>query len=543
MAALHSMRFGCSNFFILGGLGGGNMINYPIGIQTFEKIRSGDFLYVDKTKYIYELAHRYQYVFLSRPRRFGKSLLVSTFESYFRGKKDLFNGLAIADLETEWFEYPVLHFSLDTAKLGTVEDLRCQIKHQLRRMERGYGMPEGGENISERFQSLVEDLYETRGKRVVVLIDEYDSPMLNVLHDKDRLEQMRTEMQGFYSPLQALDPYLRFVFITGITKFSQLSIFSQINNLEVISMMPHFSAICGITNEELKSDFGEGIAEMSEKYGLSQSEVLKRLKSKYDGYHFSYNGTGVYNPFSLLSAMKNADFENYWFATGTPGFLLNQIRKFHTNITQIDGSMADASEFDAPTDSMHSILPLFYQSGYLTIREYDSRSRRYTLVYPNEEVKTGLTEYFIPYYVWSDINSTNNACWDISEALMDGDIDRALTAAQGYFSSIPYQEGTLMDAPSSEGHFTAMLYVMFSFLNKFVYSQVRVAKGRMDILVKTDSTVYVMELKLDGSVEEALQQIDDRKYAIPWQSDGRHVIKVGINFSTKERSIESWKTV
>ena len=522
---------------------GSNIMKYPIGIQTFEKIRSGNYLYVDKTKYIYELAHGYQYVFLSRPRRFGKSLLVSTLESYFRGKKSLFKGLAAAELETEWTEYPVLHFSLASAKLGTVEDVHCLIIQQLERIEREYGLPAGGQNISARLLNLVQRLYEKKGRQVVVLIDEYDSPMLTVLHDKDRLELMRTEMQGFYSPLKDLDPYLRFVFITGITKFSQLSIFSQLNNLENISMDEDFSAVCGITGEELESSFDEGLTKMAEKYNLTRSEVLDRLQEKYDGYHFASPSPGIYNPFSLLSSMKNCDFEYYWFSTGTPRFLINQIRKFHTDITKIDGSLADSAEFDAPTENMHSILPLFYQSGYLTIRNYDSRSRRYTLGYPNEEVKVGLTESFIPYYVCSDFNSTNNACWDISEALIGDDIDKALTAAQIYFSSIPYQEGTLMDAPSSEGHFTAMLYVMFSFLSKFVYSQVRVAKGRMDIVVKTERSVYVMELKLDGSVDQALRQIDDRNYAIPWQSDGRRVVKVGINFSTKERTIESWKAV
>ena len=520
---------------------GSNIMKYPIGIQTFEKIRSGNYLYVDKTKYIYELAHGYQYVFLSRPRRFGKSLLVSTLESYFRGKKSLFKGLAAAELETEWTEYPVLHFSLASAKLGTVEDVHCLIIQQLERIEREYGMPAGGQNISARLLNLVQRLYEKKGRQVVVLIDEYDSPMLTVLHDKDRLELMRTEMQGFYSPLKDLDPYLRFVFITGITKFSQLSIFSQLNNLENISMDEDFSAVCGITEDELESNFDEGLTEMAEKYNLKRPEVLGRLQKKYDGYHFASQSPGIYNPFSLLSAMKKCNFKDYWFSTGTPSFLINQIRKFHTDITKIDGSQAEADSFDAPTENMHSILPLFYQSGYLTIKDYDDRSDLYTLGYPNEEVKIGLTKLFIPYYVWSDLDTASSACWRISEALMADDIDKALTAAQSYFSSIPYQEGTLMDAPLSEGHFTAMLYVMFSFLGKFVYSQVRVAKGRMDIVVKTERSVYVMELKLDGSVEEALRQIDDRNYAIPWQSDGRRVVKVGINFSTKERTIESWK--
>ena len=354
---------------------------------------------------------------------------------------------------------------------------------------------------------------------------------------------MRTELQSFYSPLKDLDPCMRFVFITGITKFSQLSIFSQINNLMKVSMLPDYAAICGITQEELEVSFDEGIEGIGEENDMTREEVIAELKRRYDGYHFSHRSPGVYNPFSLLSAMDTHELDNYWFATGTPSFLISQIKKFHTDITQIDGSVTLATEFDAPTEDMHSILPLFYQSGYLTIKGYDRRSRRYTLGFPNEEVKVGLTRMLIPYYVWTDTNTTSNACWDISDALMSDDIDAALAAAQSYFSSIPYQEGTLKDAPTTEGHFTAMLYVMFSFLNLYVYSQVRVAKGRMDILVKTERTIYVMELKLDGTVEEALQQIDDKGYAIPWQADQRHVVKVGINFSTKERTIENWKAI
>ncbi len=521
------------------------MEKYPIGIQTFEKIRKGNYLYIDKTKYIYDLANNYQYVFLSRPRRFGKSLLTSTFDSYFRGQKNLFNGLAIEGLETEWTEYPVLHFSLASAKMGTPEDLFLQLNVQLDWQERinGIDSKQAIGSPGARMQADVMELFRTTGKQVVVLIDEYDAPMLTVLHDPERLEVMRTAMQSFYSPLKDLDPYLRFVFITGITKFSQLSIFSQINNLEKVSMYPDYAALCGITQEELETNFTEGIQRLAEKEDCSREEVLGRLRTMYDGYHFSDEGDGVYNPFSLLSAMKTRRIENYWFATGTPRFLISQIKKFHTDITQIDGSLADATEFDAPTEDMHSILPLFYQSGYLTIKGYDRRSRRYTLGYPNEEVKVGLTQMMIPYYVWTDFNKTNNACWDISDALMSDDIDKALTAAQSYFAAIPYQEGTLKDAPTTEGHFTALLYVMFSFLTKFVYSQVRVATGRMDILVMTEHTVYVMELKLDGTVEEALQQIDDKGYAIPWQADGRRVVKVGINFSTKDRTIKNWKAV
>ena len=517
------------------------MVNYPIGIQTFSEIRNNDFLYIDKTKYIYEITHPGKYVFLSRPRRFGKSLLTSTFDAYFSGRKDLFKGLAIEKLEKEWTEYPVLHFTLAMAKMGTVEDLFNQINNQLARMERMFGVERDGDDITTRFYNLVTNLYGKTSKQVVVLIDEYDAPLLTVLHDPERLEPMRTALQSFYSPLKDLDPYLRFVFITGITKFSQLSIFSQLNNLNNISMLPQYAAMCGITIKELEDNFQEGIGMLAEKYNYSHQQVIDKLLYHYDGYHFSEDSEGVLNPFSLLSAMNNRKFDNYWFSTGTPTFLVNMMRKFHTDLTEIDGSTAMQEDFDAPTENMHNVLPLFYQSGYLTIKGYNPRSGMYTLGYPNEEVKVGLMRILIPFYVQSDPVPASNACWDISEALLDDDIDKALTAARSYFASIPYQENTLKDAPTTEGHFTAMLYVMFSFLNRYVFSQVRNAKGRLDILIKTDKTIYVMELKLDGDLDKALRQIDEKDYTIPYQSDGRKVVKVAINFSTEERTIKEWK--
>ena len=517
------------------------MTKYPIGIQTFSNIREEQYLYVDKTQYVYELANTKKYVFLSRPRRFGKSLLTSTFHAYFSGRKELFKGLAIEQLEKEWTQYPVLHFSLSTAKRGTVEDLDSVISTQLTWAEKDYGLTANDGDITTRMGDLVKNLYAKTHEQVVILIDEYDAPLLTVLHDKERLEAIRTELQSFYSPLKDLDPYLRFVFITGISTFSQLSIFSQLNNLYNISMLPKYAALCGITQQELEDNFQEGISGLARNLDCSKDEILQKLRRQYDGYHFAAKSPGVYNPFSLLYAMDTEEIGNYWFATGTPTFLVNMIKKFHTDITKIDGSKAEAEDFDAPSEDMHSILPLFYQSGYITIKGYDPRSQRYTLGYPNEEVQVGMMRCLLPYYVAPDPIKAGNACWDISEGLLDDDIDRALTAAQAFFAAIPYQSDTLKDAPTSEGHFTAMLYVMFSFLNRYVYTQVRTAKGRMDILLKTDTAIYVMELKIDGSVDEALRQIDDKGYAIPYEADGRKVVKVGLNFSTDERTIKEWK--
>ncbi len=517
------------------------MVYYPIGIQTFEKIRKGGFLYVDKTKYVYDVCHPGQFVFLSRPRRFGKSLLTSTFDAYFSGRKDLFKGLAIEKLETEWKHYPVLHFDLSDIKKGTTEECELNLHSQLEDFEKTYGCEKASDDLTIRFRELVKNISRKTESQVVVLIDEYDAPLLTVLHDSERLEPMRTLLQSFYSPLKKLDQYLRFVFITGISKFSQLSIFSQLNNLNNISMLPQYAGICGITEQELKDNFQEGIDELGKANDMTKDEVLAKLKLKYDGYRFSRNAEGVYNPFSLLSAMDNRDFNNYWFSTGTPTFLVKMMKRFHTDLTKLDGSEAGADDFDAPTENMHSVLPLFYQSGYLTIKGYDPILSNYTLGYPNEEVKVGLMHALLPFYVVKDPVEARAAAGKMYLALRKDDIDEALEAARAFFAGIPYQEGTLQDAPTSEGHFTAMLYVMFSFLNVYVYTQVRTAKGRMDILMKTDTTIYVMELKLDGTVEEALRQIDDKGYAIPYEADGRRIVKVGIRFSSEERTITEWK--
>ena len=408
-------------------------------------------------------------------------------------------------------------------------------------MEETYGVVKTADNLATRFKELVERIYKRTGKQVVVLIDEYDAPLLTVLHDPERLEKMRTALQSFYSPIKKLDPYLRFVFITGITKFSQLSIFSQLNNLKNISMKPQYAAICGITQKELEDNFQEGIRALGEENEMTSEQVLAKLARTYDGYHFAHKSPGVYNPFSLLSAMDNCDFDNYWFSTGTPTFLVNMLKHFHADITKIDGSEAFATDFDQPTENMQSILPLFYQSGYITIKSYDPIIDRYTLGYPNEEVKVGLMRILVPYYVHTNTLEAGNTVVQMYLALRKDDMDGCLKAMQEFLTTIPYQENTLKDAPTTEGHFTAMLYVMFSLLNVYVESQVRNAKGRLDILIKTDTSIYVMELKMNGDLDKALRQIDEKDYTIPYQSDGRKVVKVAINFSTEDRTLKAWK--
>lgn len=518
------------------------MIRYPVGIQTFSEIRKRNCIYVDKTRYVYEVANDLKYVFLSRPRRFGKSLLVSTFDSYFRGKKELFKGLDIEALEQDWTEYPVLHFDLSDIKLGTTEQFEININATLSSMEESYGVTTSTDrDISTRFRLLVENIYKKTGKQVVVLIDEYDSPLLTVLHDPERLDAIRTALQSFFSPLKKLDPYLRFVFITGITKFSQLSIFSQLNNLSNITMTPQYSTIVGFTQEEIERDFKDGIQSIAEYNKITYQEALSKLKNLYDGYHFSRNSEGVYNPFSVLRAMNTKQLENFWFETGTPTYLIKTLQSHDTSIPELEESKAFSSDFDAPTEAMVSVLPLLYQSGCLTIKDYNPFSTEYTLGFPNTEVKVGLLHSLIPYYVSKESAKASSTLGNMWLALMKDDLDGMLHIARSFFASIPYQEGTLKDMKTSEGHYTAMLYVMFSLFSNFCYSQVRTAEGRMDILLKTASTIYVMELKMDGSVDDALAQIDNQGYLIPFETDGRRLVKVGINFSSKERTIKEWK--
>ena len=521
------------------------MVYYPIGIQTFSEIRTKGFLYVDKTKFVYDVCHPGKFVFLSRPRRFGKSLLTSTFDAYFSGRKDLFKGLAIEKLETEWKHYPVLHFDLSDIKKGTTEECELNLHSQLEDFEKTYGCEKASDELTIRFRELVKNISRKTESQVVVLIDEYDAPLLTVLHDSERLEPMRTLLQSFYSPLKKLDQYLRFVFITGISKFSQLSIFSQLNNLNNISMLPQYAGICGITERELQDNFQEGIAELGKANNMTEDEVLTKLKLKYDGYRFSRNAEGVYNPFSLLSAMDNRDFNNYWFSTGTPTFLVNMMKKFHADLTQIDGSEAAPEEFDAPTEDMQSILPLFYQSGYLTIKDYDPEGETYFLSIPNQEVRVGYVNGLLPTYTGLNSGEVQvGFALKFWRALKQGDIDLAMQHMQSYLAGIPYVEGfkqKLAEAKTKEGFYEYTFYLIFSMLNVYVRTQVKVAGGRTDMVIFMPDAIYVMELKVGDTARHALEQIDSRGYAKPYLTDGRKIVKVGIRFDADKHTVDEWE--
>ena len=512
-----------------------NKFRYPIGIQTFSEIRKGGYIYADKTGYVYRLAHQFKFVFLSRPRRFGKSLLVSTMKSYFEGQRDLFEGLEAGRLETEWEEYPVLHISLASAKGGTVENLNEMVGNKLSWLEDKYDIHSDGNELGKRLENLIKGCYDKFHKNVVVLIDEYDVPLLTVMHHPEMLDKMRMALRAFYAPLKDCDEFLRFVFITGISKFSQLSIFSELNNLKRITMVPEYSAICGITEQELHEQWGDAVADMAAEMGITTEEAYRLLKEKYDGYHFAEDMTDVYNPFSLLNALVDRRIKDHWFETGTPTVLVNMLQKFGTDITRLDGSMARSVEFDAPTEQMKSVIPLFYQSGYLTIKDYDRETDTYTLGYPNSEVFQGLMDALTPYYVWDDTMTTSNSIVDMYRALRKGDLEEMLEHLKTFLASIPYAEGA-----NTEGHFQQLLYEVFSLMGRYLLTEVRTAKGRIDVVWQSRTDIYVFELKIDQPAQKALQQINEKGYLIPFSYDERRLHKIGLSFSMKTHTIEEW---
>ena len=509
---------------------------YPIGIQTFSEIRNKAFLYIDKTEYIHRLVHAdSKYIFLSRPRRFGKSLLTSTLEAYFQGRKDLFKGLTMELLETEWTEYPVLRFDMSLGKHMEKEQLERYLSSQLELMEHKYGILTESPDANIRLTNLIRRAYEQTGRQVVVLIDEYDAPLLDVVHEEKNLPVLRNIMRNFYSPLKACDPYLRFVFLTGITKFSQLSIFSELNNIKNISMLPEYAAICGITEEEMATQMDEDLDILAGRLNVNREEVVKKLKAHYDGYHFAWPSPDIYNPFSLLNAFADGRLDSYWFGSGTPTYLIEMLNRFGVLPSKIGGNEVVAADFDAPTERMESITPLLYQSGYVTIKGYDEMFQIYTLDIPNAEVRIGLMRSLIPYYVTRDTQSTNTTVVNLARALVRGDMDGMLRLLQTFLSTVPY-----CDRTDYEGHYQQMLYIIFSLLGAYVDVEVRTPMGRVDMVMRTATTLYIVELKLNQSAEAAMQQIDLKNYPERFALCGQPVVKVGINFDMERHTLKDW---
>ena len=512
---------------------------YPIGIQTFERIRKEDKFYVDKTEYIYSMTHTSgKFFFLNRPRRFGKSLLVSTFKSYFEGKKELFEGLAIDKLEKEWNEYPVLHFSLAGGKHMEKEQLEEYLGYLLEDYEQKYGIENHRNGNNNRFNDLIEVVYRKTGKQVVVLIDEYDAPLLDVAHEKEKLDVLRNTMRNFYSPLKGNESMLRFVFLTGITKFSQLSIFSELNNITNVSMDEPYAGICGITKEELLTQMSDDIDALAEHLELSREETIQELKDHYDGYHFTWPSPDVYNPYSLLNCFAKQKMDSFWFGSGTPTFLIEKMREFHVLPSQLGKVRAKAASFDAATERMTSLTPLLYQSGYLTIKDYEKKIDVYTLDFPNKEIEVGLFDSLLPGYLGSEIDAGRVVVADISTYINNGEMDEALQLLADFLETIPYCDNT-----HYEGHWQQTLYIMFALLTNYdILVEQHTAKGRIDITMETADTIYVMELKFNKSAEEALAQIEAKHYADAFKMSGKKVVKIGLNFSVKDEvNCLEWK--
>ena len=510
---------------------------YPIGIQTFEEIKKSGYLYIDKTEYIYRMTHTNgKHYFLGRPRRFGKSLLVSTMQSYFEGKKELFEGLAMQQLEKEWTEYPVLHFDMSGGKHMEKEQLEEYLQDMLDEQAALLGLDIEKKSPNLRFKDMILQLNERTGKQVVVLIDEYDAPLLDVAHETEQLDVLRNVMRNFYSPLKKYEPYLRFVFLTGITKFSQFSIFSELNNITNVSMDDEYAGICGITKDELLEQMSEDIDCLARKLQISKEETAEKLKEHYDGYHFSACSPDVFNPYSLLNCFAKGKLGSYWFASGTPTYLINMMRKHHALPTDITRVEADESEFDAPTEGMTTIMPLLYQSGYITIKDYNREFNYYTLDVPNKEVKVGLTKALIPSYVTQDTLSTTNTARRIAQALTKQDMDGALHLLQDFLGTVPYCNVT-----NHEGHYQQMLFIIFSLLTDYLVDvEVHTPNGRVDIVLLTKTDLYVIELKLNKSAQAAMQQINLKNYRQRFARSGKPVTKVGINFDSTRGNIENW---
>ena len=508
----------------------------PVGIQTFEKIRENDMLYIDKTEYIWNMTHLSNYIFLSRPRRFGKSLLVSTLQAYFEGRKDLFKGLFIETVEKEWTEYPVLRFDMSSGKHMEKEQLERYLGNRLVEYEKKYGITNPAVDNNDRLTVLIQTAYEKTGKKVVILIDEYDAPLLDVVHEKETLPVLRNVMRNFYSPLKASDQYLQFVFLTGITKFSQLSIFSELNNLKNISMRTDYAGVCGVTKEEMLTCMTDYIDDFAEAQQTTREGAIAGLKQQYDGYHFTWPSPDIFNPFSLLNALQDGDYTNYWFGSGTPTYLIEMLRKYNVVPSKIGCGSVQAKSFDAPTENMKNITPLLYQSGYITIKGYNPVSKNYKLDIPNNEIKAGLMESLLPNYVHEYADEGSSMVGDMYEALYNENLDEMFRLLQAYLLTVPY-----CDNANSEGHYQQLLYVIFSLFGRYVEVEVHTPTGRVDIVMKTDKALYLFELKLNKSAQAAINQIDLKDYSSKFALSGLPIVKVGINFDPERRTIGDWK--
>ena len=512
---------------------------YPIGIQNFEDLRRNEFVYVDKTHHIYSLVSTGKYYFLSRPRRFGKSLLVSTMEAYFRGKKELFEGLAMEQLEKDWTEYPVLHLDFNGISYNSKDVLDNVLDRKLYAWETEFGISASTTVQGLRFQDIIDAAFKKTGRQVVILIDEYDKPIVDNLGNTELADNFKKTLQGFYSVLKAKDGQIRFGFLTGVSKIGKLSVFSGLNNLRDISMLPEYSDICGISEEDLYKYFDGSVAELADANQLSITECYRKLKDMYDGYHFSEESVGMYNPFSLLNTFSSNRFKEYWFETGTPTLLVNVMKQTSFNITtlsdQVEVSVEDLSGMQ---DIVNRPIPLFFQTGYLTIKDYDKEFNIYTLGFPNDEVKNGFLKFIFSYYVPVNPAEGNTTTAKLAKALRTGAPEVFMRTLEALFANTTYQiQG------DSEKNFQYAMYIIMELLGEYVQAERSTSNGRIDLLLQTNDYIYIVELKIDSTADAALQQIEDKGYAKPFVNDPRKIFKIGVSFSTENRRIENWKVI
>ena len=508
---------------------------YPIGIQNFEKLRKEGCVYVDKTALMYKMVKEGNYYFLSRPRRFGKSLLISTLEAYFLGKKELFEGLAVAELEKDWVEYPVLHLDLNTKKYDSIEALESILDIFLCEWEKKYGSWEKETDFSSRFEGIIRRAKEKTGRNVVILVDEYDKPMLQAIGNDELQKAYRDTLKSFYGALKSQDACIKFALLTGVTKFGKVSVFSDLNNLKDISMSQYYYDLCGITEKELHHYFDDEVGQLAQMNNQTKEDAYDRLKEEYDGYHFTYDTPGMYNPFSILWTLSERRYGSYWFETGTPTFLVELLQKADYNLEEMAGIEAD-------TDMLGSIfnddnpIPVIYQSGYLTIKDYDREFGLYKLGFPNREVENGFMKFLLPFYTAKRNTSSSFEIGCFVKDIKSGNAEGFMQRLQSFFAGAKFDQ----IARDTENWFQNVVFIVTRLCGLYIEAEHQTSNGRIDLVLKTDKYIYVMELKYDGTAEEALRQIDDKGYALPWQSDGRTVIKVGANFSSSLRRLDGW---
>ena len=507
---------------------------YPIGIQDFEKIRQGSYFYIDKTALVYQLVKTGSYYFLSRPRRFGKSLLLSTIEAYFQGKKELFEGLAMEKLEQQWTKYPVLHLDLNIEKYNEPDSLNRILNRNLALWEELYGSNAAETSLSLRFAGVIRRACEQSGQRVVILVDEYDKPMLQAIGNPSLQEKFRNTLKPFYGVLKTMDGCIKFAMLTGVTKFGKVSVFSDLNNLEDISMDASYVSLCGMTEKEIRENLTEELHELAVIRKESYDAVCAKLKDMYDGYHFAAHTEGIYNPFSLLNTLKKKAFGSYWFETGTPTYLVELLQRNHYNLEEMSHAVSNI-------DTLNSIygdedpLPVIFQSGYLTIQDYDEEFGLYTLGFPNKEVEEGFMNFLVPYYTPLRKQESAFQIQHFVREVRSGDVDGFFHRLQSFLADTPYE--LIRDV---ELHYQNVLFIVFKIVGFYVRAEYHTSRGRIDLVLQTDRYVYVMEFKLEGTAEEALRQIHEKGYALPFASDKRKLFKIGVNFSAQTRNIEQW---